>query len=182
MKRIRRDRGVLYYTLAKKTILSNSISLKAKAMLTILLNLPEGWHFTVAGILPSVQEGREAVMSALKELESGGYLTITPLRDAKGRILGREYTVRELLPDAPEAEKPTSDYGQQHITIEKAQSERKEITSNKEIIDIFSQSRSKLTRVMGRKTSGGSVIAQNEIVKAAMKKEGDEKEKGGVGE
>lgn len=35
---------------------------------------------------------------------------------------------------------------------------------------------------MGRKTSGGSVIAQNEAVKAAMKKEGDEKGKGGVGE
>ena len=36
-------------------------------------------------------------------------------------------------------------------------------------------------RLMTRQ-SGGSVIAQNEVVKAAMKKEEDEKEKGGVGE
>ena len=84
MKRIRRDKGVLYYTLAKDTILSKNLSLKAKALLTILLNLPDTWHFTVAGILSHLQEGREAVMSALKELESAGYITITQARDAKG--------------------------------------------------------------------------------------------------
>lgn len=33
MKQIRRPQGTLYYTLAKKTILSNRISLKAKALL-----------------------------------------------------------------------------------------------------------------------------------------------------
>ena len=97
MMRIRKDKGVPYYTLARDTILSKNLSLKAKALLTILLNLPDNWHFTVSGILSFVQERREAVMSALKELESAGYITITQARDAKGRMNGREYVVRELL-------------------------------------------------------------------------------------
>ena len=118
MKRIRRDKGVLYYTLAKDTILSKTLSLKAKALLAILLNLPDNWHFTVAGILPSVQEGREAVMSALKELESAGYITITQARDAKGRMNGREYVVRELRVAAPESGKPQAEVPGQSKTKE----------------------------------------------------------------
>ena len=56
MRQIRRNEGMPYYTLAKTTILSKSLSLKAKALLTILLNLPEGWHFTVAGILSFLRD------------------------------------------------------------------------------------------------------------------------------
>lgn len=194
MKRIRRDKGVLYYTLAKDTILSKTLSLKAKALLAILLNLPDNWHFTVAGILPSVQEGREAVMSALKELESAGYLTITQIRDDKGRIRGREFTVLELLPDAPEAEMPIADMpssayppsgdGKLNKTkeITQAKANRKDITSSKELVELFSRSQSAASRIIGKKLSGGSVLARNEAVKAALKKKEGEKGKGGGGE
>ena len=109
MRQIRRNEGMPYYTLAKTTILSKSLSLKAKALLTILLNLPEGWHFTVAGILSFLQEGREAVMSAIRELEVAGYLTKTQVRDAKGRILGPDYVVREVISVTPKSETPATE-------------------------------------------------------------------------
>ena len=167
MKRIRRDKGVLYYTLAKDTILSAALSLKAKALLAILLNLPENWHFTVAGILPFLQEGREAVMSALNELESAGYITIAQARDGKGRMKGREYIVRELKADEPESGKPQAELAQQSKTKEdKPETEKQE----KKYSNSYS-----------------GIIARNDALKAAMKKDGDEKgrgdeEKGGVAE
>ncbi|MBQ9185754.1 MAG: hypothetical protein IJ151_07790 [Bacteroidales bacterium] len=167
MKRIRRDKGVLYYTLAKDTILSKNLSLKAKALLAILLNLPDNWNFKVAGITSCLQEGREAVMSALKELESAGYLSVTQVRDAKGRMKGREYIVRELKADEPESGKPQAELAQQSKTKEdKPETEKQE----KKYSNSYS-----------------GIIARNDALKAAMKKEGDEKgkgdeEKGGVTE
>lgn len=179
MKRIRRDKGVLYYTLAKDTIFSKDLSLKAKALLAILLNLPDNWNFKVAGITSCIQEGREAVMSALKELESAGYLSITQVRDAKGRMSGREYIVRELVSAAPESGKPQAVPPQQSKIKEDkpAETNRKKVLSNKDIQEFFDKSRD-MPRFMARH-SGGSIISGNEAVKAAMKKEGDEKEKGG---
>ncbi|MBQ9660817.1 MAG: hypothetical protein IJV37_06080 [Bacteroidales bacterium] len=180
MKRIRRDKGVLYYTLAKDTILAKNLSLKAKALLAILLNLPENWHFTVAGILTYLQEGREAVMSALKELESAGYLTITQARDKRGRMNGREYVVRELKAEAPEAETPQADPPQQSKSKEDkpAEANRKKYLTNKEIQESYKKTHKELSQFIARQ-SGGSVISANEAVKTALKKEGDEKEKGG---
>ena len=166
MKRIRRDKGVLYYTLAKETILSKNLSLKAKALLAILLNLPDTWHFTVAGIRPYLQEGREAVMSALKELESAGYITITQARDAKGRMNGREYIVRELKAAAPVSEKPQAELPQQRKTKEeKPETERhlKKYT-NKTISELFQKANEEAAQVIsGRRYSG--IIARNDALK-----------------
>lgn len=183
MTRIRRDKGVPYYTLARDTILSKNLSLKAKALLAILLNLPDNWHFTVAGILSYLQEGREAVMSTLKELESAGYIIFAQARDAKGRMKGREYVFRELKAGEPLSEKPKAEPPQQNTTREDkpVETNRKKFLTDKEIQESFDKSHKAIMRLMTRQ-SGGSVIAQNEVVKAAMKKKEDEKEKGGVGQ
>lgn len=183
MKRIRRDKGVPYYTLAKDTILSKNLSLKAKALLAILLDLPDTWHFTVAGIRSYLQEGREAVMSALNELESAGYITITQSRDVKGRMNGREYVVRELKAAAPVSEKPQAELPQQSKTKEDkpAEVDRKKFLTYKEIQESFNKTHKELSQFMARQ-SGGSIISRNEAVKAALKKKEGEKEKGGVGE
>lgn len=180
MKCIRRDKGMLYYTLAKDTILSKNLSLKAKALLAILLNLPENWHFTVAGILTYLQEGREAVMSALKELESAGYITVTQARDDKGRMTGREYIVRELKAEAPESGKPQAGLPIQSKNKEDKPAEvnRKKYLTNKEIQENFAKTPMEMSQFLARQFRG-SVISRNETVKAALKNEGDEKEKGG---
>jgi DNA-binding transcriptional ArsR family regulator len=180
MARIRRGKGVPYYTLARDTILSKNLSLKAKALLAILLNLPVNWHFTVAGILSYIQEGREAVMSALKELESAGYVTVTQARDEKGRMKEREYIVRELKTAAPESGKPQSVLRMRSKTIEDkpAEANRKKYLTNKEIQESFAKTPMEMSQFLARQF-GGSVISRNEAVKEALKNEGDEKEKGG---
>lgn len=106
-------------------------------------------------------------MSALNELESAGYITIAQARDGKGRMKGREYIVRELKADEPESGKPQAELAQQSKTKEdKPETEKQE----KKYSNSYS-----------------GIIARNDALKAAMKKDGDEKgrgdeEKGGVAE
>ena len=182
MRQIRRNEGMPYYTLAKTTILTKSLSLKAKALLTILLNLPEGWHFTVAGILSFLQEGREAVMSAIRELEVAGYLTKTQVRDTKGRILGPDYVVREVISVTPKSETPATEDplpevpeaagAGQHKTKEK---KTKKQWTNEDICSCFEKIHQETVDFKPKRV-GTSVIVRNEAVKQALKMEG------GVGE
>lgn len=67
------------------TIMSNyhfkdkRISLKAKGLLSQMLSLPDGWDYTIAGLVAINQENETAIKSALKELKQNGYLVVTKL-------------------------------------------------------------------------------------------------------
>ena len=62
------------------TVMSNyhmrdkKLSFRAVGLMSWMLSLPENWDYSVAGIVSCHKEGREAVRSALKELEDAGYL------------------------------------------------------------------------------------------------------------
>lgn len=67
----------------------NSISLKAKGLLSQMLSLPEEWDFTVEGLCSINKENRTAIESALDELKKVGYLVVTkllPNQTKSGRI------------------------------------------------------------------------------------------------
>ena len=83
--------------------------------------------------------------------ESAGYLSITQVRDAKGRMSGREYIVRELVSAAPESGKPQAVPPQQSKIKEDkpAETNRKKVLSNKDIQEFFDKSRD-MPRFMGR--------------------------------
>ena len=77
------------------TVMSNHhfrdrrLSLKAKGLLSEMLSLPEGWDYTVAGLVAINKENESAVKSALKELAQYGYLVVTklmPNETESGRI------------------------------------------------------------------------------------------------
>ena len=62
-----------------------SVSLSAKGMFAYLFSKPEGWQFSSERIINDHSDGKRAVLSALKELETAGYLTRQRL--ASGRVL-----------------------------------------------------------------------------------------------
>ena len=67
------------------TVMSNAhlhdkrLSLKAVGLLSIVLSLPDDWHYTVKGLVGSVKDGERAVNGALSELKKCGYLQVNKL-------------------------------------------------------------------------------------------------------
>lgn len=52
------------------------LSLKAIGLLSVVLGLPEDWHYTVNGLVGIVKDGKDSVESAIKELKKNGYLRV----------------------------------------------------------------------------------------------------------
>ena len=64
-----------------KILIKNSPSefLKAKGLLSIMLSLPNGWNYSIEGLIAICKEGEKAVVSALDELKKNKYLVTTKL-------------------------------------------------------------------------------------------------------
>ena len=68
------------YTVMSNTHLRDKrLSLKAVGLLSIVLSLPDDWHYTVNGLVGSVKDGKRAVNGALSELKQYGYLKVNKL-------------------------------------------------------------------------------------------------------
>lgn len=95
------------------TVMSNlhfkekKMSLKSKGLLSLMLSLPDGWDYSIAGLVTLSKDGKDSVMTALAELEEFGYLTRTRITDKKGRFSGVEYQIFEE--PQPVSENPISD-------------------------------------------------------------------------
>ena len=53
---------------------NKNLSLKAKGLLSLMLSLPEKWDYTTKGLACICKDGVDSISTALKELESEGYL------------------------------------------------------------------------------------------------------------
>ena len=91
------------FTVIDNAVFKSSLSLKARGLLCTMLSLPDNWHFSTTGlsaILPS--DGESLIRSAIKELETNGYLTRERIRDDKGKIIDWLWT----FSDYPQVENP----------------------------------------------------------------------------
>ena len=108
------------------TVMSNyhfkdkSISLKAKGLLSQMLSLPDEWDYTLGGLASINKEGKDAIRSAINELENAGYVYRRQSYDSKGQFSHNEYFVFEYPDDIekhiippmsqiPSSENPSSD-------------------------------------------------------------------------
>ncbi len=101
---------------ANYTIMSNhhfkekKMSLKAKGLLSLMLSLPDDWDYSVNGLATLSKDGRDSVMSALKELEEFGYLIRTRITNEKGHFKGYDYDIFECPQNMPpKSENPTTE-------------------------------------------------------------------------
>ena len=109
--RIERTRD---YTVMSNHHLKNpNLSLKAKGLLSMMLSFPDGWNYSERGLASICKEGVDAIHSAIKELESTGYMERHQLRGKGGRIVDTEYVIYEKphTPDmaSPDTENPDMD-------------------------------------------------------------------------
>ena len=103
------------------TVMSNyhlrdtSLSLKAKGLLSQMLSLPEGWDYTLSGLSEINRESKDAIRSAVNELEKAGYIVRHQTTDNNGKFSANEYIIHEQpvsappLLDFPTTEKPSSE-------------------------------------------------------------------------
>jgi predicted transcriptional regulator len=69
-----------------------------------MLSLPDGWAFSIEGLVKMSLDGKSSVMSALNELEDAGYLYREQIKK-DGRYAGMEYIVSEVrMTDFPNSE------------------------------------------------------------------------------
>lgn len=108
------------FTVLDNTFLRDkNLSLKAKGILSLMLSLPPDWEFSEAGLTAICKEGKDSVHSALKELESCGYIMRERVRNEKGRVTSSRYTVSETpvfekpVKENPKAAKPKAENPQQ---------------------------------------------------------------------
>lgn len=74
------------YTCISNDVFKSDLSLKARGMLCTMLSLPDDWEFSENGLQAILKDGQTSVRSAIKELESAGFLSRTRERDESGRM------------------------------------------------------------------------------------------------
>ena len=111
--RIERTRD--YTVMSNHHLRNGKLSLKAKGLLSMMLSLPEDWNYTTRGLAAICKEGVDAISSALRELETAGYIVRHQLRDRQGRISDTEYVIYEQPqpknPDTPQPDTASPDTG-----------------------------------------------------------------------
>lgn len=93
------------YTCISNDVFRSDLSLKARGMLCTMLSLPDDWEFSENGLQAILKDGQTSIRSAIKELESAGFLSRTRERDEGGRM-GRCVWI---VCDYPRFENPSMD-------------------------------------------------------------------------
>ena len=130
---------------ANYTVMSNhhfrerNMSLKAKGLLSLMLSLPDDWDYSINGLATLSKDGRESVMSALKELEQFGYLKRTRITNEKGHFKGYDYDIFECpINLQPESEKPN--------TVNPKSENQEQVNTNKSNIKVPSTKLDKIDK------------------------------------
>lgn len=96
-----------YTVMANYHFRDKTLSLKAKGLLSMMLSLPDGWGYSVEGLMKLLPDGRDAINSTLKELEAHGYLKRGRQRGENGKLGQAVYNIYERpITDFPMLEKP----------------------------------------------------------------------------
>lgn len=132
--RINKKRG--YTVMANFHLRDKNLSLKAVGLLSKMLSFNDGWKFSTRGLSAICKEGPDAILSALKELETNGYLVRRRQRDSKGRLCSTIFDIYEqpqtYSPDTdnPHRENPDMDNPDMGIPYEENPAQ---INTNQEI-------------------------------------------------
>ena len=110
--RVERNKG--YTVMSNYHLRDKSLSLKAKGLLSQILSLPEDWDYTLSGLCYINRESKDAIRSAVNELERAGYIERHQTTDESGKFSSNEYIIHEqpvslpLSLDKPSSENPTT--------------------------------------------------------------------------
>ena len=110
--RVERTQG--YTVMSNYHLRDKSLNLKAKGLLSQMLSLPEDWDYTLSGLAVINRESKDAIRSAVNELEKAGYIKRRQTTDAGGKFSANEYVIyeRPVTEEQPQPllEKPLSGF------------------------------------------------------------------------
>ena len=116
--RVEKNKG--YTVMSNFHLRDKRLSLKAKGLLSQILSLPEDWDYTLSGLCHINRESKDAIRSAVNELERAGYIERHQTTDEGGKFSSNEYIIHESpLVTPPSLDKPSSE----NPTTEKPTSE-----------------------------------------------------------
>lgn len=84
-----------YTVMSNYHLRDSSLSLKAKGLLSQMLSLPEEWDFTLSGLAKINKESKDAIRTAVQELENAGYINRHQTQDENGKFAANEYVIHE---------------------------------------------------------------------------------------
>lgn len=102
---VRTKKNEHYTTISNFALEDNKLSLKAKGLWAFIMTKPNSWNITSRGLASQLKEGRDAVMSAMKELETAGYLERGEHRNTDGTFT----TTEAILHEKSTTDNPTTD-------------------------------------------------------------------------
>ena len=112
---LRKHKRNQYTVIDQAVFRDEDISYKAKGLLCQMLSLPDGWAFSIEGLVKMSLDGKSSVMSALNELEDAGYLYREQIKK-DGRYAGMEYIVSEVrMTDFPNSENRNAEFRNSEI-------------------------------------------------------------------
>ena len=79
--RVEKNKG--YTVMSNYHLRNESLTLKAKGLLSQMLSLPETWDYTLQGLSVINREKIDAIREAVKELERAGYIVRSRERNDK---------------------------------------------------------------------------------------------------
>lgn len=83
---IRTRKNKNYTTLCNIALNDPELSLKAKGLFAFLMSKPEDWKISYRGLMTQLKEGQRAILGALAELETHGYLDRELEQNDQGHI------------------------------------------------------------------------------------------------
>lgn len=97
---MRVEKSTNYTVMSNRHLDDTRLSLKAIGLLSKILRLPDDWDYTLEGLAHICKEGKDAIRSAIVELERAGYIERRQTHAADGSFAGNEYIVHEAPFDA----------------------------------------------------------------------------------
>ena len=107
---VRAKRKTNFTIIGNTGLKDKRLTLKAKGLLAYMLSLPDDWTFYETELTKHSKDGRDAIRSALRELEGAGYLVRNQERKDSGKFGQKEWKVwDEPLTDEPLTDEPLTD-------------------------------------------------------------------------
>lgn len=104
LRKIRKDN---FTTVSNDYLQDESLSWKAKGVITFLMSLPDDWNVNISHLTKCSKDGRDAVMSALDEIVDHGYGRKIKTRAKNGTFDNFDFEVADSKMFPPISENPT---------------------------------------------------------------------------
>lgn len=116
MSIFRVEKTANYTVMSNHHLKNKNLSLKSKGLLSQMLSLPDNWNYCIKGFSGINKDGEDSIRTAIKELETEGYVIRNRIRNEAGKITDTEYVIYKQ-PQVQGSSSPLPINGSQSIRL-----------------------------------------------------------------